>query len=251
MSALILKIIAMITMTIDHIGAVFELSPVYRYIGRIAFPLYALMITEACNYLEADNKRFGRYLNQLLMLAIVSEIVFDLCFYEKIPAMEMQNQVIQFFSYALAVYITNTQNRDLLTIIPIWILLIFINFTGAMGYFAAGIIFMLLLHVYTRYLLDKPFIIRLLYCFCAVSLLILLEQIDGYMLYFNSLRKTLQYMIRHHSYYSVTNIHTLLAVPLLALYNGRYGNMPSWFKPVYLLYYPVHLYVIALINWFV
>ena len=45
----ILKIIAVITMIIDHIGAVFY--PQYRilrYIGRVAFPLYAYCIAVGC-----------------------------------------------------------------------------------------------------------------------------------------------------------------------------------------------------------
>ena len=251
MSALILKIIAMITMTIDHIGVVFNMPQTYRYIGRIAFPLYALMITEACNHLKNDNNRFLSYILQLAILAVVSEIGFDLCFYQKIPAMEMQNQILQFFLYALTVYFSLDGNNNIMTIVILWILIIFINFTGAMGYFAAGIIFMLLMQVYTSHLLKKPFILRLIYCFCAVSLLIFLEQIDGYTLHFHSIGKTLQYIISHHSYYSVTNLYTLLAVPLLALYNGQYGKMPSWFKAVYLLYYPIHLYVLALIDHFI
>ena len=46
-----LKLIALITMTIDHIG--FMLLPqvkILRAIGRIAFPIFAYMIAEGCQY---------------------------------------------------------------------------------------------------------------------------------------------------------------------------------------------------------
>lgn len=42
-----LKIIAAITMTIDHIGAIlFPHILILRIIGRIAFPIFAFMIAE-------------------------------------------------------------------------------------------------------------------------------------------------------------------------------------------------------------
>ena len=46
-----LKLIALITMTIDHVGMM--LLPqlrILRAIGRIAFPIFAYMIAEGCRY---------------------------------------------------------------------------------------------------------------------------------------------------------------------------------------------------------
>ena len=56
MSALILKIIAMITMTIDHIGEVFSMPSTYRMIGRFAFPLYALMVIDGYRHIRHDSR---------------------------------------------------------------------------------------------------------------------------------------------------------------------------------------------------
>ena len=46
-----LKIIAAITMLIDHTGfLLFPQSVVLRVIGRLAYPIYAFMIAEGCRH---------------------------------------------------------------------------------------------------------------------------------------------------------------------------------------------------------
>ncbi|MCL2565477.1 MAG: conjugal transfer protein TraX [Defluviitaleaceae bacterium] len=73
MSSFILKIAALSTMIIDHIGFAFIISS-FRYIGRIAFPLYAFLIGEGCRH----TSNIKRYLGRLLVFAFISEIPFDL-----------------------------------------------------------------------------------------------------------------------------------------------------------------------------
>ena len=72
MNAFILKIIAMITMLIDHVGAVFNLSDVLRCIGRTSFPLYALMVVDGCSHLRKDEKRLRKYMIFMIVMAIAS-----------------------------------------------------------------------------------------------------------------------------------------------------------------------------------
>ena len=46
-----LKLIALVTMTIDHIGMqLFPRVRLLRIIGRLAFPIFAYMIAEGCRY---------------------------------------------------------------------------------------------------------------------------------------------------------------------------------------------------------
>lgn len=69
-----LKIIAMVAMLIDHIGAI--LLPSYellRIIGRISFPIFAYMIAEGCRYTK--NRR--KYLFTLSLLALVFQAVYS------------------------------------------------------------------------------------------------------------------------------------------------------------------------------
>ncbi len=59
MNATVIKIIGLITMTIDHIGYFMFPSVVgFRIIGRIAYPIFAYMIAEGCKYTRNKIKYF-------------------------------------------------------------------------------------------------------------------------------------------------------------------------------------------------
>ena len=48
-----LKMIAIITMVIDHVGAVlFPMNMIFRYIGRISFPLFVFLLVEGSIYTQ-------------------------------------------------------------------------------------------------------------------------------------------------------------------------------------------------------
>lgn len=54
-----IKLIALVTMTIDHVGYyLMGNMMIMRLIGRIAFPLYAFMIAEGCKYTKDKKKYF-------------------------------------------------------------------------------------------------------------------------------------------------------------------------------------------------
>lgn len=104
-----LKIIAIITMLIDHIGAavvwrylnftgdwsLYSLYYAMRQIGRIAFPIYCFTLIEG---LERTRHR-GKYLGRMFAFALISEIPFDLAFKSQIIEFAYQNV---FFTLAIA-----------------------------------------------------------------------------------------------------------------------------------------------------
>ena len=74
-SAFVLKIIAVITMTIDHSGyLIFGGSSFMNFIGRIAFPIFAFQITEG--YTHTHNLK--KYFLRLFAFALISQIPFML-----------------------------------------------------------------------------------------------------------------------------------------------------------------------------
>ena len=247
MNAFILKIIAMITMLIDHVGAVFNLSDVLRCIGRTSFPLYALMVVDGCNHLREDEKRLRKYMIFMIVMAIVSEPAFDLAFYSHFPASDMQNQLLQFATYVMGVYITEYFKKPYVTI-PVWLLIIFINFSGRLGYFSAGIIYMLLVGRYLKYYKKMDVISRIVWCIVIITTLVYNEVADSLLYYLHDWNRIRQYISRHGFSVSKINSFTYLAVPFMALYNGEYGNIPVGFRRLYHLFYPAHLYLLAALN---
>lgn len=107
-----LKWIAMLSMVIDHLAAV-VLMPIFgvfeslslseawtlgnaafltytmRQIGRLAFPIFCFLLVEGL--VHTHNRLL--YLRHLLVLAIVSEIPFDLCISGKMMDFSYQNTI--------------------------------------------------------------------------------------------------------------------------------------------------------------
>lgn len=70
-----LKMIAILSMLTDHIGAVlFPEQVIFRVIGRLAFPIFAYLLVEGFFYTHDIKK----YMYRIGTLALLSEIPFDL-----------------------------------------------------------------------------------------------------------------------------------------------------------------------------
>ena len=68
-----LKLLALVTMTVDHVGLLFfPYSPVWRMIGRLAFPIFAWFIAEGCRYTRNRKK----YLLTMVALAAICQLVY-------------------------------------------------------------------------------------------------------------------------------------------------------------------------------
>ena len=105
-SADLLKLLALVSMTIDHYAAVviyngqlygfvqeyhemaiatekgmqlMRLYHIFRTIGRLAFPIFAFLLTEGFIHTKDRKKYFLR----VLLMGMVSEIPFDLCLFNK------------------------------------------------------------------------------------------------------------------------------------------------------------------------
>lgn len=66
-----IKLLAVLFMTIDHIGFFFDILP-FRYIGRLAFPLFAYAIAEGCRYTKNKRHHFAL----LFGLGMICQVVY-------------------------------------------------------------------------------------------------------------------------------------------------------------------------------
>lgn len=82
-----LKLLALLSMTIDHTAATLVRSDLAWYqplrnAGRLAFPIYCFLLAEG----YVHTKDLKRYLGRLLFAAALSELPFELSLYRKVPA---------------------------------------------------------------------------------------------------------------------------------------------------------------------
>lgn len=206
-----LKWIALITMTIDHTGAVlFPQYMVLRMIGRIAFPLYAFFIAEG--YFHTKNVK--NYLLRLTLLAFISEIPFDLALFGSIFEPQHQNVFFTLAIGLLAIWIIDTLFQQDKWFLAIVAAAFFCGFAQLLhtdyGGFGIGII-----------------------------LLFYLSKRLGYFGY--GAGGILLYVIMR---YSPVRLYTLLAIPIIYFYNGNRGKQIKW---LLYFYYPIHLTILAII----
>lgn len=71
----LLKLVAIITMMIDHMGKMlFPQYPIFRIIGRIAFPLFSYCMAVGCTYTHD----FKRYVGRVALLFLISQPLYVL-----------------------------------------------------------------------------------------------------------------------------------------------------------------------------
>lgn len=101
MSSFSLRLLALLAMFADHAGlALFPGVSVFRCIGRISFPIYCFLIAEGCRHTK-DIRAYGR---RLLLLAILSEIPFDLLVFGRIASPMEQNVLFSLLMGLMAIY---------------------------------------------------------------------------------------------------------------------------------------------------
>jgi len=209
MNSFILKIIACVSMLLDHSGYVIFGEPSFlNYIGRFAFPIFAYQIS--LGYIHTSSKR--NYLIRLLVFALISQAPFAL-FLGTLTTKFTFNIFFTLILGFLAILIFDKIKFKSLGIL-IACLLAYIGQALNVDYGAYGvmIIFMFYLFRENKFFMTSSFLI-------AVSVL-----------YFNR--------------FSLFTLFTMLAIIPILLYNKKQGKKTKYFLYVF---YPVHLFILYLI----
>ncbi len=160
-----LKILAVVCMLIDHLaflilpyfdvcyesygflGKEVSIIIICRWIGRLAFPIFAFLVTEGFFYTR-NRKKYG--LN-LFAFAIISEIPFNLFVSGKIFNLNSQNVFFTLFLGFLALYILENIKTDTeKTIYVFGVVVLSLLIKGDYG--ARGVILIVLLYFFKNQL---------------------------------------------------------------------------------------------------
>lgn len=220
MSANILKIIALMAMTIDHVGLM--LLPDYewmRIVGRIAFPIFAFMIAEGCRYTRSRL----RYLLQIALMGISMQIVFFVA-----TRSLYQSVFISFTLAIILIYVIDKAKKE--QQIKYWIYVGLSVFT--ITFLCLGLPNVL---YKTDYDIDYNIVGVLIpvTCYFAKSkkFRMLVFALD---------------LIALSVFYGGVQWFCLLAIPLIGMYNYQKGRFEL--KNFFYFYYPTHLSVIFAIE---
>ena len=215
-----LKLIALIAMTVDHVGMLlFPYEAWFRVVGRLAFPIFAYMIGEGCAY----TRHRGRYIGKMAGLALACQIVYYL-FMDSL----YQCVLVTFsLSVGLALLLNNAMKRSG---IANWLLVVF---GVAAVYFLTEILPGLLSG--TDYGVDYGFFGVLL------PVAVYMGKTRQQKFVFFSLGAAVL-----AAGYGGIQWYSLLALPLLMLYNGQRGK--AKLKNLFYIYYPAHLVAIYAIG---
>ena len=211
-----LKLIALVSMTLDHIGAVlFPQVQWLRIAGRLAYPIFAYMIAEGCRH----TRHMGKYFATMAVLALGCQLV------DFFARGSLYQSILVTFSLSIGcIWLLQTARKTKNTL---WLLLSVAGIAGT--YFLCNGLPALLPD--TDYCVDYGFIgamIPVLVYFGKNKYQRLLYLLMGLALLASDMANI--------QYYS------LLAAPLIALYNGQRGKWKL--KWLFYVYYPAHLVAI-------
>ena len=113
----LLKIVAIITMVIDHVGRILYPDLLYlQIIGRLSFPLFAYLVVLRVE----STKKPRRYMLTLLIFALISQVPYVYAF--QIQPFERLNILFSLFLSTVTIYFFI--RRNLMAFIPLFLSII-------------------------------------------------------------------------------------------------------------------------------
>ena len=212
-----LKLIACVTMLIDHAGAV--LFPQYlslRIIGRIAFPIYCFLLSEGVFYTKSPKK----YGIRLGVGAVLSELPFDLALFGCITLQYQSVMITLLLGFVMGICMKRVSKPhwQVLLIIPFAIIAQWLN-TDYGGWGIALIALFILSRNLPQRLLVQ-----------TVGMAAICYLMDSFVMSIGGLRVPIE-------------VFALAAMVPIALYSGEKQSQSKTLQWAFYLFYPGHLTV--------
>ncbi len=225
-----LKIIACLSMLIDHAGLM--LFPSYtwmRYVGRLAFPIFAFLIAEGCRY----TKNKLRYFLSVFLLGIICQIAYAVVYPNDIYL-----GILITFSFSILIMYSLELLKKCLTQkskLPVKILSVLL--------FLSLIVFC---YIFTKkVVVDYGFMGIMLPVICS---LFDFKNVKGFEKYDKLIVKKICFTVGVIVYFLQSGlydfmVYSLLTIPLIFLYDGSRGRLKL--KYFFYAFYPLHLLLLS------
>ncbi len=218
MSSFVLKVIAVVSMCFDHIGACLThgVASGWNYVGRLAFPIFAFQISEG--YSHTHNLK--RYFWKLFVFALISQIPFNL--FEYTLGFDLNlNVLFTLFLGLLAITIFDKAPNKLLSFIGAAICVVLGEVLHVdYGYWGVLVVFCFYLFKSNKLVMSLVFLLLVIAKYCNSFIA------SGF----------------YYKYIALA-LGTYLSIIPIVLYNGKQGPKTKYFLYIF---YPLHLAILGL-----
>ena len=223
MSSFALHIWAMLLMLCDHLQlTLLPDLPILRCVGRLAFPLFAFMAVEG--YLHTRSLK--KYLLRLLMLAVISEIPFDLLVSGSVFDPMHQNVIWTIILGLCCIRAFEDISADLKKILSAVVIIASLAaaIIARVDYSSAGVLTLLAFYAF------RGNTVR-----CRLMQLLSLAFINLVLL------GGIEFAFPYQAL-------AVLSLPIIWLYDGSQGPHNGFIKAANYLFYPAHMLILALFS---
>ena len=223
MSSFALHIWAMLLMLCDHLQlTLLPDLPILRCVGRLAFPLFAFMAVEG--YLHTRSLK--KYLLRLLMLAVISEIPFDLLVSGSVFDPMHQNVIWTIILGLCCIRAFENISADLKKILSAVVIIASLAaaIIARVDYSSAGVLTLLAFYAFR----GNTVRCRLMQLLSLAFINLVLLGGIGFAFPYQAL--------------------AVLSLPIIWLYDGSQGPHNGFIKAANYLFYPAHMLILALFS---
>ena len=227
MTVFVLKIIAIISMILDHLKYAVPATKGFAtlYFGRIAFPIFAFLISEGFVHTHSRPK----YLFRMLIFAIISQLPFHLFAHQLVHSKAILNVMFTFEIALCGLYIIDFFKKndgiskflDYIIIVASLIIILSITYYIHPDYTWYGVSCVWLFYIFRKSKILKAisFIVIDIFYYLSIGLVV-------------------------KSDYKII-LFSLIPIILILFYNGKQGRNLKYF---FYFFYPVHMFILYFIG---
>jgi len=220
MSIFIIKIVACITMLLDHVKYAIPQTEglLTIYLGRMAFPLFAFLLTEGYTH----TKDLKRYYKRLIIFALISQIPF-MYFRMLVGEFIMLNVIFTLLLGLIAINIYDKIDKKYISI-PIVIAIICLGEILRVDYGWYGVLLMFIIYLFRNrkiWMIISVILLNIVFYYTKVGMDII------------------------NFRYIIYLVFTSSPLIIILLYNGSLGRKMKYF---FYWFYPIHLAMLYFIN---